>query len=95
MYYTNIILENKYLFPGEFVLTKPKITMKAAKRQYSVNESYSPSWDKRILAFVNKKKQGSSIMFCFALTFIFISKYDLPTYFQAINLYHKGILVPS
>jgi len=44
---------------GEFVLTKPKITMKAAKRQYSVNESYSPSWDKRILAFVNKKKQGN------------------------------------
>ena len=43
---------------GEFVLTKPKITMKPAGRQYSVNESYSVSWDKRILDFVNSKKQG-------------------------------------
>merc|ERR1711899_444362 len=32
--------------------------MKAAKRQYSVNESYSASWDKRILDFVNSKKKG-------------------------------------
>ena len=61
-----ITLTKQIFFPGEFVLTKPKITMKAAKRQYSVNESYSPSWDKRILAFVNKKKQGS-IMFCFVI----------------------------
>ena len=76
MYYTTyIILENKYFFPGEFVLTKPKITMKAAKRQYSVNESYSPSWDKRILAFVNKKKQGN-IMFCFVIH-IYKKVYDL------------------
>jgi len=43
---------------GEFVLTKPKIIMKPARRQYSVNESYSASWDKRILDFVNSKKKG-------------------------------------
>jgi len=43
---------------GEFVLTKPKITMKPAFRQYSVNESYSATWDSRILAFVNSKKEG-------------------------------------
>lgn len=43
---------------GEFVLTKPKIQMKPAKRQYSVNESYSASWDPRIMAFVNAKKEG-------------------------------------
>ena len=66
MYYTTYYTWKQIFFPGEFVLTKPKITMKAAKRQYSVNESYSPSWDKRILAFVNKKKQGS-IMFCFVI----------------------------
>ena len=45
---------------GEFVLTKPKIMMKPARRQYSVNESYSPTWDKRILDFVNSKKQGDN-----------------------------------
>ena len=46
------------LFSGEFVLTKPKIVMKPARRQYSVNESYSASWDPRVLAFVNSKKEG-------------------------------------
>ena len=45
---------------GEFVLTKPKIRMKPARRQYSVNESYSPTWDKRILDFVSSKKQGDN-----------------------------------
>jgi len=45
---------------GEFVLSKPKIQMKPARRQYSVNESYSVSWDKRILDFVNSKKEGEN-----------------------------------
>lgn len=45
---------------GEFVLTKPKITMKPAFRQYSVNESYSATWDSRVLAFVNSKKEGDN-----------------------------------
>ena len=60
----------EFFFLGEFVLTKPKITMKAAKRQYSVNESYSPSWDKRILAFVNSKKQckpGNVLIFLYGI----------------------------
>ena len=45
---------------GEFVLTKPNIIMKPAGRQYSVNESYSASWDRRILDFINSKKQGNN-----------------------------------
>ena len=45
---------------GEFVLTKPNIVMKPAGRQYSVNESYSASWDRRILDFINSKKQGNN-----------------------------------
>jgi len=45
---------------GEFVLSKPKIRMKPARRQYSVNESYSMSWNKRILDFVNSKKEGEN-----------------------------------
>ena len=41
---------------GEFILTKPNIQMKPAFKQYSVNESYSPSWDRRIKEFIDKKK---------------------------------------
>ena len=36
--------------------------MKPARRQYSVNESYSETWDPRVKAFVdNKKKQEKPI----------------------------------
>ena len=41
------------------MLTKPSIQMKPAFMQYSVNESYSPSWDPRIQKFIeDKKKDG-------------------------------------
>jgi fructose-1,6-bisphosphatase len=50
------------LTPGEFILTRPKIQVKPARRQYSVNESYSPTWDPRIKEFVqNKKNQDTPI----------------------------------
>jgi len=45
-----------YVLLGEFVLTKPKIQVKQARRQYSANESYSASWDPRVTAFVQSKK---------------------------------------
>lgn len=41
---------------GEFILTKPKIQIKPARRQYSANESYSATWDPRVTAFVQAKK---------------------------------------
>ena len=41
-----------------FMLTKPNIHMKPAFKQYSVNESYSPSWDPRIQKFIEDKKTG-------------------------------------
>ena len=40
------------------MLTKPNIQMKPAFKQYSVNESYSPSWDPRIQKFIEDKKTG-------------------------------------
>ncbi len=44
---------------GEFILTKPRIRMsQAARRQYSVNESYSASWDPRVREFIERKKRG-------------------------------------
>ena len=40
-------------------MTKPRIRMsQASHRQYSVNESYSASWDPRIKEFIDRKKQG-------------------------------------
>ncbi len=46
---------------GEFILTEPQIRIsQAARRQYSVNESYSTSWDRRVLDFVNRKKEGKN-----------------------------------
>ena len=48
-------------FAGEFVLSKPQIRInQGTRRQYSVNESYSASWDRRVLDFVNSKKQGDA-----------------------------------
>jgi len=43
---------------GEFMLTKPSIQMKPAFMQYSVNESYSPSWNPQIQKFIEDKKNG-------------------------------------
>ena len=40
------------------MLTKPSIQMKPAFMQYSVNESYSPSWDPQIQKFIEDKKKG-------------------------------------
>ena len=46
----------RILIIGEFILSKPNIQMQPAFKQYSVNESYSPAWDPRIKAFIEKKK---------------------------------------
>ncbi|XP_059096655.1 fructose-1,6-bisphosphatase 1-like [Tigriopus californicus] len=44
---------------GEFVLTKPNITMnQTIRRQYSVNESYRNSWDPKIQHYIDTKKHG-------------------------------------
>ena len=43
------------------MLSKPQIRInQGTRRQYSVNESYSASWDERVLDFVNSKKQGDA-----------------------------------
>ena len=41
---------------GEFIMTQPKMSIKPAFSQYSVNESYSPTWDPRIRKFIEDKK---------------------------------------
>eukprot|EP00095_Tigriopus_kingsejongensis_P006775 maker-scaffold637_size121548-snap-gene-0.25 protein:Tk06775 transcript:maker-scaffold637_size121548-snap-gene-0.25-mRNA-1 annotation:"fructose- -bisphosphatase 1" len=46
---------------GEFVLTKPNITMnQTIRRQYSVNESYWCSWEPNIKEYISSKKQGEN-----------------------------------
>ena len=53
------VQKNTHALTGEFLLTDPHIKISQAKRmQYSVNESYSASWDRRIFDFVDKKKRG-------------------------------------
>lgn len=47
---------HEFYILGEFMLTQPNIRMQPAFKQYSVNESYSPSWDPRIQKFIQDKK---------------------------------------
>ncbi|CAB4068864.1 FBP [Lepeophtheirus salmonis] len=44
---------------GEFLLSERNIKISSDRVQYSVNESYSGSWDPKILDFVENKKKGS------------------------------------
>jgi len=43
---------------GEFMMTQPRMRIPGPFVQYSVNESYSATWDKRIRKFVEEKKVG-------------------------------------
>ncbi|XP_040574785.1 fructose-1,6-bisphosphatase 1 isoform X2 [Lepeophtheirus salmonis] len=43
---------------GEFLLSERNIKISSDRVQYSVNESYSGSWDPKILDFVENKKKG-------------------------------------
>ena len=52
----NVFIIFHFCLAGEFILTKPNIQMKSSFNQYSVNESHSSSWDPRIKAFIEKKK---------------------------------------
>ena len=52
----HLSIVHKLYILGEFMLTQPNIRMQPAFKQYSVNESYSPSWDPRIQKFIQDKK---------------------------------------
>ena len=41
---------------GEFVMTQKQMKIPGPYVQYSVNESYSPTWDPRVKKFVDDKK---------------------------------------
>jgi len=80
---------------GEFVLSKPQIRInQGRRRQYSVNESYSASWDRRVLDFVNSKKQGDAPI---AQRYIgtFIADFHRTLMYGGIFLYPNNASTPG
>ena len=62
--------------------------MKPAFKQYSVNESYSPSWDPRIQKFIEDKKTGGEnpIPQRYSITWLVLHDYYMIEFYESYKV---------